>query len=45
MLDLFLNVVSFVVGAVVSYLFLRANRNKKAKLDAFTDAQSAKLKR
>lgn len=27
-------VVSFVAGAVFSYLFLRANPNKKAKLDS-----------
>lgn len=28
---------AFVVGAVASYLFLRANRNKKAALDKWVD--------
>lgn len=36
--------VGVIAGAVFSYLFLRANPNKKAAVDAFTDEQSAKLK-
>lgn len=30
---------AFVAGAVFSYLFLRANRNKKAAVDKWVDAQ------
>jgi len=33
-----------VVSAVVSYLFLRANPNKKAAVDKFADEVSEKLK-
>lgn len=29
--------VAFAIGAVASYLFLRANRNKKAALDKWVD--------
>lgn len=37
-------VVGAVVGAVASYLFLRANPVKKAVVDKFVDEQSDKLK-
>jgi len=37
-------VVSAAVSIVASYLFLRANPNKKAAVDAWTDEQSDKLK-
>lgn len=38
-------VVGVVVGAVASYLFLRANKNKAAVVAKFVDEQSAKLKK
>lgn len=37
-------VVGVAVGAVVSYLFLRANKNKKAAVDAFAQNVSDKLR-
>lgn len=37
-------VAGVVVGGVFVYLFFRANKNKKAAVDAFTDKVSAKLK-
>lgn len=37
-------VVGVAVGAVGSYLFLRANKNKKAVVDAFADKASRELK-
>jgi hypothetical protein len=35
---------SAVVSSVVTYLFLRANPNKRAKLDALTDKAKDQLK-
>jgi uncharacterized membrane-anchored protein YhcB (DUF1043 family) len=36
-------VAGVVVGTVVSYLYYRANKNKKAAVDAFVDKTRARL--
>lgn len=43
MLTVFVGIVSALGGAVFSYLFLRANAQKKAQLDAAVAKAAAKL--
>lgn len=43
MVTVIVGVVAFVGGAVFSYLFLRANAQKKAALDAEVNKVAAKL--
>jgi uncharacterized membrane protein len=45
MVTILIAVGSFAAGAVFSYLFLRANRNKKAVVDQFTDKVSDRISR
>lgn len=41
-MEIVTHVIAAVVGAVASYLFLRANRNKKAALDKWVDENKPK---